>query len=391
MKEDDDLPGFSKEGLVDIIAEATGTEKGPGSKGPVFYNPAMVQNRDLSVVMLQALIDSDSFKGTGPMEILDGLTGSGIRSVRFAKEVDPGERGMAVEGVDLKEGSVDSARELAFKNGADVEFHTGDLNSFYGNRRFDYIDIDPFGSPVPFIQNAILSLKRNGVLAVTATDTAALTGSVGRVARRRYGIETGRTHFMQELGARSLLGYVTRIASTFERSVEPLFFYTRDHFIRGYVRIGKGAKRADGSLQNLGWFDYEYPRSPIILKKLSSIEGSRNGRKIIGPIWTGSLSDEDAVRGCLDVLVKGGFDHLKTKGSIEKMLTLSLSEDELPPGGLDINETASLLSMSPPSVKTISAGIEGSGYRWSRSRFSPTQIRTDAPFDVIERIFKEAL
>jgi len=290
---------------------------------------------------------------------------------------------------DLKEGSIDSARELAALNDVEIEFHAHDLNSFYGNRRFDYIDIDPFGSPVPFIQNAVISLKRNGVLAVTATDSAALTGSVARVARRRYGIESARSHFMQELGARSLLGYVTRIAAAFEKSVEPLFFYTRDHFIRGYVRIGRGAKRADSSLENLGWFDYSYPRSPEVIVKLDSLEGSREGRKTIGPVWTGSLSDVEMVQRCLDLMGKGDLDYLKTGASIEKMLTLSITEDLLPPGGFDINETASLLSMSPPSVKIISAGIEDSGHQWSRSRFSPTQIRTDAPWDIIERIFKE--
>ena len=37
---------------------------------------------------------------------------------------------------------------------------------------FDYIDIDPFGSPNPFLAAAIGRITRNGIVAVTATDTA---------------------------------------------------------------------------------------------------------------------------------------------------------------------------------------------------------------------------
>ena len=39
---------------------------------------------------------------------------------------------------------------------------------------FQWIDLDPFGSPVGFLDTAIQSISRVGVLEVTATDIAAL-------------------------------------------------------------------------------------------------------------------------------------------------------------------------------------------------------------------------
>ena len=41
-----------REGKAVYFTPHTGKEKGPGKKGPVFFNPAMVQNRDLSVLVV---------------------------------------------------------------------------------------------------------------------------------------------------------------------------------------------------------------------------------------------------------------------------------------------------------------------------------------------------
>ena len=61
------------------------------------------------------------------------------------------------------------------------------LNVLLSENRFDYIDIDPFGSPVGFVDSAMRSIKNGGVVACTATDTAALCGVYPRVCQRRYG------------------------------------------------------------------------------------------------------------------------------------------------------------------------------------------------------------
>ena len=46
---------------------------------------------------------------------------------------------------------------------------------------FQWIDVDPFGSPITFIDGALQALGRVGVLEVTATDTAALTDRLRRL------------------------------------------------------------------------------------------------------------------------------------------------------------------------------------------------------------------
>ena len=50
----------------------------------VFYNPVQVFNRDLSVLAIQAYIDY--FKKQNAI-ILDGLSASGLRAIRYIKEI----------------------------------------------------------------------------------------------------------------------------------------------------------------------------------------------------------------------------------------------------------------------------------------------------------------
>ena len=51
---------------------------------------------------------------------------------------------------------------------------------------FDYIEIDPFGSPTDFLESSIVRLSRRGILAVTATDTAPLCGTYPNTCKRKY-------------------------------------------------------------------------------------------------------------------------------------------------------------------------------------------------------------
>jgi len=78
-------PQIIKEGDTKIfVFKNKISEKGPGSKHSLpFYNPSMELNRDLSVLLVQWLANTYGKK----LEILDGLAASGIRGVRFAKEI----------------------------------------------------------------------------------------------------------------------------------------------------------------------------------------------------------------------------------------------------------------------------------------------------------------
>lgn len=61
----------------------------------------------------------------------------------------------------------------------------------YKNRdfkqRFSIIDLDPYGSPAPFLDAAVQSLAEGGLLMITCTDMAVLCGNHSETCHSKYG------------------------------------------------------------------------------------------------------------------------------------------------------------------------------------------------------------
>ncbi len=380
-----------KEGAVILDLTPSGGPKGPGTKSSLFYNPSMVQNRDVSVLFLSTLLEMGSLPGKGHKNILDGLCGSGIRVMRFSLEIGDMEDTVSYMGCDREGKAIEHALGSASRNKARVEFFQDDLNAHLKDRRYSYIDVDPYGSPVQFVPSALSSLLSGGVLAVTATDTAALTGSARKAAMRRYWTQNIKTEFMHEISCRVLVGYMARFASTIEKGIQPLFLYSSDHYVRGYFRVVKSGSKADASMRSVGYLLLDPPSAPVPLATLDDLSKMGDGRKVIGPLWLGPLEDQTFTDTALGSLRSGKrpIQYLTTVRSIENMLERALSETGLPPGGYDLNMLASRLRSSPPPIEKFINALMERGHRASRSRFSHTVVKTDATFSLVEEVFME--
>ncbi len=153
------------------------------SKAPVFYNPVMELNRDLSVIALQVYRQMQR----EDISICDSFGGSGIRGIRYSKEV-PGVKDVVIS--DLNPLAVKFAQKNIQDNGLEnVQVCHEDANILLRRCRgkFHVVYIDPFGTPSPFIESAATSLKSGGLLCVTATDTSALCGTYKEPCIRKYG------------------------------------------------------------------------------------------------------------------------------------------------------------------------------------------------------------
>jgi len=134
---------------------------------PVFYNPVMKANRDISVLIAKLKLDTDSLVGLP-------LAGTGVRGLRLMLE-----SGMKnVYFNDKNEKAVTVIKKNLKTNHLEADVKCMDANDFIlASKGFYYIDIDPFGSPNDFLDSAMKRLARGGILAVTATDTAPLCGT----------------------------------------------------------------------------------------------------------------------------------------------------------------------------------------------------------------------
>jgi N(2),N(2)-dimethylguanosine tRNA methyltransferase (EC 2.1.1.32) len=240
---------------------------------PVFYNPAMEKNRTLSVLALKSL-------GTG-LTVCEPLSGSGVRGIRYAVESGSVERLILN---DISKDAVELIKKNLELNGVEAEVYNEDANVLLHRLKHvcDVVDIDPFGSPAPFLHAAFRALKEEGVLCATATDTAVLVGRYPRKCLRRYGSIIRKTPFYIELGLRNLIGFIARVAASEDFYIFPLFSYWEGHYFRTCVYSVKGAKDADDVFHYMGYVIYHRKDRKV---------ARTPGENASGPLWTGPLGD----------------------------------------------------------------------------------------------------
>ncbi len=257
-------------------------------KLPVFYNPAMELNRTLSVLVLNALKNKS-------MQIALPLAGSGVRGTRFLNELKKGK----IKSMDLNDLSREAVKlcrkniSLAEKHGREIRFHNKEANQFLlESSGFDYIDLDPFGSPNPFLNSAITRIARNGMLAVTATDTSALCGTYKNACLRKYWAKPLRNYLMHEIGLRILIRKIQLIGAQFEKALIPVLGYSKDHYMRVFLKCEKGKKKCDSIIKEHKYF--------LFCKKCHSQKVSETNcgtccgerMEYAGPVWAGRIYSE---------------------------------------------------------------------------------------------------
>ena len=357
-----------REGLVTLLVPDVPSPRGPGSRSALpFYNPTMEIARDVSVLLVQLV-------GRRGASVLDGLAATGVLGLRIALESGIESR---VTLNDRNPRSVTLMKENARRTGApDVAIAEGDLNVHLAMHHYDLVEIDPFGSPVPFLDAALQSAHRGSVLGVTATDTPVLCGAKPGACARRYLVHVRPTDAYAEVGLRILIGFVARMAGRFDKAVEPLFAYAAEHFLRAYLRISEGAQRADRALGSLGWIQFDSDTGRCESADEIPMSGA------IGPLWLGPLVGEE-------VIVR--LEPRPYMGApTARLLDAIRHEAGLPPFYLENNATAGRLGVSPPRLEVVLDRLRENGFRAAPTHFRRNAFKTDAPWDEIRRVYEGA-
>jgi tRNA (guanine26-N2/guanine27-N2)-dimethyltransferase len=347
-----------REGITKVqVFNKNLSKRGPGKRDKKpFYNPSMESNRDLSVVFVQWLAN----KSSQNLHLLDGLGATGIRGVRLANEVH-GNINVTINDLE-KEAFLLIKRNIEMNRLKNANACNKNLNVLLSERKYHYIDIDPFGSPVPFIDSAMRSIYNNGVIACTATDTATLCGVYPEVCKRRYGAVPSHSLLMHEIGLRILVGFICREAAKYDKGIQPLLCYSSNYYFRTYIRVKKGKRFANESVE-----------------KISLVKDN------VGPLWLGRLNDRTTVQEMRNILFE---KKLNTKKILWKLLSLLEEEADAPPFFYTTEEIASELGMGMPKMKRIFALLRENGYYVTRTHFTPIGFKTDVPKHKILEILK---
>ncbi|MFW6025188.1 MAG: hypothetical protein ACOCRX_02490 [Candidatus Woesearchaeota archaeon] len=334
----------------------------------VFYNPKMESNRDISVLFMKAIenLEEKRIYDKHLKEIRKvhlPLSASGIRGIRIIKECKK-----EVYFNDYSKEACNLIKENLKMNQIKSDYHIDNLdaNQFFLNyNNFDYVDIDPYGSPNPFLDSILQKLKY-GFLAVTATDTAPLCGSYINMCKRKYWANPLYNELMHEVGLRILIRKVQLVAAQYFKGLIPMISYYKDHYFRVIFFCIPTKTVTDKILKMHSHFGY------------NNFEIEKNGK--YGPMYFGKLNDKELLKEMIEQI-----DSNISKDT-EKFLKRLYSEVETV-GFYHLHKICEKYKIK--SVPKIDKVMNNLSNKASRTTFSQYGIKTKSDIEEIIKVLRK--
>jgi len=350
---------------------------------PVFYNPVMKLNRDVTVLLLNS-IDKKN------MQIALPLAATGVRGIRLLLELKKSK----IKSISFNDNNTEAVKLIKsnlklnkIKLGKKVNISNLDANLFILNSKgFDYIDIDPFGSPNFLLDSAVKRLGREGILAVTATDTGALCGSYKNACLRKYSGRPLRNEFCHETGLRILISKVQSIGAQYDKALMPIFSYSKEHYFRVLFKCIKGKKKVDELMKNIGYI--VYCSSCLSRKTAKDIFNSNKcpvcGSKLdyAGKLWLGQLWDKKLLTSmCKNLECKDLFKFFEIIKKESKISSV---------GFYDIAKVVKHNKLkNVPKKDLLITKIKKAGFKAAETHIRPNSIRSNITLKELLKLIKK--
>lgn len=352
-----------------------------------FMNPAARFSRDFSVAMVDYFVKKLQHPNA---RLLDSTAATGIRAIRYCKEAG------------IRQAICLEINRSAFKDlQANVAHNrlksrinpiNASIQEFANttNKKFDIIDLDPFGSPAPNI-NDLLKVTSDGALVMaTATDTAVLCGAQERACRKIYDSRPIHNKLCYESGARILLGYIARQAAQFNFGIEALAAFYNRHYIRAFVLVSKGAKQASESIDQMGYLGYcngcgnfktargAYPRE--LKCDYCGMEMQFYGR-----LWLGSIKSDAAASYASQYFRQNNYP------GAELRIADSIKDEIAAPFYYNIPSITKLMKARSVGIGKILQSLSDSGFKSSRTHFESSSIKSAAMISEVRHAIENEL
>ena len=367
----------------------------PRKSDKVFFNPHQELNRDFSVLALRAfakLYEKEFLTACEP------FGGAGIRTCRYASETpfskiyynDVNSTAFGIAKLNVKQLTKENQEKIQMQN---AEF--SDFLNFFSQKDqvLDFIDIDPYGTPIPYVHRVIKLINRFGLLAFTATDLASLTGLYPRALYAKYGIGLMDTRIgnVHELAARSLITGLQRAGLMQDQSLIPIITLYYRHFIRTFMIRKRGV---DKVLDKTGFlckcrechtiFQTDLTNKNPLCSDCGNAQPYR-----IGPIYIGPLHKDSYLTQIKNDPHITTFNKPKT---ISRIIDLMYEENILGlPWSYDIHNVAKHVGKPIPSMDYIVQNLHEKGYKCYKTHFSGSCLKTDAQFSDMCEIIQSSV
>ncbi|CAF9932789.1 MAG: RNA methyltransferase tRNA(m5U54)methyltransferase [Alectoria fallacina] len=189
---------------------------------------------------------ADSHTGRPSFRILDALSATGLRALRYAKEIPMATTITANDHSSSATASIKlnaehnklSAKISPTTSNAIEHMHRAAARAATCSMQYNVIDLDPYGTAAPFLDAAVRAIVNGGLLCVTCTD-AGVFASHGYLEKTysQYGGLPLKGPHAHEGGVRLILHAIATSAARYGLAIEPLLSLSIDFYARVFVRI----------------------------------------------------------------------------------------------------------------------------------------------------------
>ncbi|KAL2141282.1 hypothetical protein VTI28DRAFT_2617 [Corynascus sepedonium] len=405
-----------------------------------------------------------------PFTILDALSASGLRALRYAHEIP---FATTITANDILKTAAEAIERNAIHNGLrdkinisvdDAMAHMYSLlvrelrrvslskNKPGASEKYDIIDLDPYGSAAPFLDAAVQAVRDDGgLLCVTCTDSGVwASNGYPEKCYSLYGGIPVKGWYSHEVGIRLILHAIETAAAKYGLAMEPLLSLSVDFYCRVFVRIKKsplmvkfqggknmmvyscgtgcGAwttqllmknkpapnKKGDGM-----FYKHGFTRAPTTG---TSCEHCGSTMHLAGPMYAGRIHSPEFINKVIAEAEEASPEVYGTRERIRGVLQTALEEFlpspeeketesneggdgtkkpkknsmEAKVAGIDPYpfyfhpaHVSGVLHCASPSEPALRGALIGLGYRVTRSHCKAGSMKTDAPWSVIWRVFRE--
>lgn len=372
----------------------------------VFYNSKMELNRYISNLALNAYTRQYN---KDKLFVISTMAASGVSSLRMLLECDgiskmiindinPVAVELIKKNLELNDLPKNNEKINVSRKDANLlcnEFaHKKLISSKPTNEVPDLISIDPFGTPNKYLDSAFNAItSKDGLVCITATDTAVLFGVKPRACLRKYMSKPLHNEFCKEIGTRILLYLISRVANINDLGILPLLTFYSDHFIRVFALTFNKKKEIFKKIKTYGYIIYckhcghRFKTDCNILTMPESCELCGEPLEdYAGPLWTGEIHDSEFIKHILSLNSDSDF---KIKNKAEKNLQFCLEECGMPLSYYNVHGICrELKKATVPSMDLLINEIEKQGFRASRTNFDYTSIKTEMNIEELKSLMQ---
>jgi len=357
-------------------------EKARFKVGSAFYNPQSKYVRDLGV--LAAAVYRQDY---GSLKVLDTLAGCGVRSLRYCLEseadyvwVNEGNhQHNSIMQQNLSLAIAPSRFKLTHQDAHRVFFQCYQERDYY-----DLVDVDCFGSAVPYLNTMLWATKIGGLMYLTCTDGRTLTGHPPEKTVLAYNAIARSHPAIQEQALRLIIGATQQQAATKGLGIEPVFSLFTGQTYRVMVRL---VAKPQLNANNYGFLSYcrhcgNY--QTFTWRKLNKVSCTcdRPAITVSGAMWLGQLHDRYLLKRYTILAQQWRWQ------KIVELLNLMQGEIEFPPYFYTLREIGNRGKLDLPKKSRLIRALQDNGDRAAATHIEPQAIKTNTNMETIVAIAK---